>query len=334
MLDAQQLLWTQIAAGVCLLNFAGLLFRLVRSRGETRNASTWSKVDGVIVASEVDQPASHVSDDETDATPIIRYRYRIDGNDLEGDRIRVGGMPMTTRLLAMQQVARYPLGAHVDVYVNPKSPKRALLDPRAQNNIAGTVVFAVVFGVIALVLTAHSIAGHVLYTDNGVPLFAFALPGAAILVAILGVVSFVRTRLLASASTRWPNVSGTITTSSVVEEQIEDDGDKDSSTPRNIYRYQIDLRYAYRVNARDYVGTSANFGWTAIYGLREQAETAASRYRPGDNVTVYYDPDYPATAVLEPDNRQGSFAPLIFSAIFAVAGSGMLAFFVKVGFDH
>jgi hypothetical protein len=122
MLDAQQLLWTQIAAGVCLLNFAGLLFRLVRPRGETPNASTWSKVDGVIVASEVAQPASHVSDDETDATPIIRYRYRIDGNDLEGDRIRVGGMPMTTRLLAMQQVARYPLGAHVDVYVNPKNP--------------------------------------------------------------------------------------------------------------------------------------------------------------------------------------------------------------------
>ena len=40
------------------------------------------------------------------------------------------------------------------------------------------------------------------------------------------------------------------------------------------------------------------------------------------------------TAVLEPDNQQGSFAPLIFSAIFAVAGGGMLAFLVKVGFDH
>jgi Protein of unknown function (DUF3592) len=188
--------------------------------------------------------------------------------------------------------------------------------------------------VIALVLTAHSIAGHVLYTDNGVPLFAFALPGAAILVAILGVVSFVRTRLLANASKRWPSVSGTITTSSVVEEQIEDDGDKDRSVLRKIYRYQVDLRYAYRVDQRDHVGISVGLGWTPVYGLREQAETAASRYRPGDNVPVYYDPDHPATAVLEPDNRQGSFAPLIFSAIFAVAGGGMLAFFVKVGFDH
>ncbi len=47
----------QIAAGVCLLNFAGLLIRLVRLRGATRNAGNWDKVEGVIIASEVDQPA-------------------------------------------------------------------------------------------------------------------------------------------------------------------------------------------------------------------------------------------------------------------------------------
>jgi hypothetical protein len=40
-----------------------------------------------------------------------------------------------------------------------------------------------------------------------------------------------------------------------------------------IRRYQIDLRYAYRVGQRDYAGTSDVWGWTPIYGLREQAET-------------------------------------------------------------
>lgn len=166
------------------------------------------------------------------------------------------------------------------------------------------------------------------------PLFAFALPGVTLLVAIVGVVSFVRTRQLASASRRWPSVSGTITTSSVIEELIEDDSDKDSTTRRKIHRYHVDLRCDYRVNARDYVGTSAGFGWAAVYGLREQAETAASRYKPDEPVRVYYDPDHPGTAVLEPDNRQGSLAPLVFSAIFAIAGGGMLTLFIKVGFDH
>jgi len=162
MLDAHQLLWTQIAAGVCLLNFAGLLFRLFRLRAETQTAGKWNKIEGVIIVSEVEQPPSHASDDLTDATSVIRYRYRVDGRDFEGDRIRVGGVPMTTRMLAIRQVARYPLGARVDVYVNPKNPKRALLEPKAQNNIAGVIAFTVTFGIAALVLSAHSIAGHVL----------------------------------------------------------------------------------------------------------------------------------------------------------------------------
>ena len=88
------------------------------------------------------------------------------------------------------------------------------------------------------------------------------------------------------------------------------------------------------MNKRDYVGTSANPGWTPIYGLREQAETAAGQYKMGAPVTVYYDPDRPGNAVLEPDNRQGSAAPLVFGAISAVGGGAMLALFVLVGFGQ
>jgi hypothetical protein len=50
-------------------------------------------------------------------------------------------------------------------------------------------------------------------------------------------------------------------------------------------------------------------------------------------VTVYYDPEQPGNAVLEPDNRQGSLAPLIFAAVCAVVGGAFLAFFIKVGFN-
>jgi hypothetical protein len=293
---------------------------------------TWNKAEGVITVSEVRQPPAHVSDDQNDAAPVIRYRYRADGQDLESDRIRIGGQPLTTRVLAARLVAGYPVGARVDVYVDPKDPKNTLLEPGRQGNLAAQLAFTITFGFIAAVLLAHAIAGRVLYTGNGVPLFAFALPGIAILAALFSVALFVRTRRLAGASARWPTVPGTVTASSVIEEVLEDKSSDDKAIIRKIRRYQVDLRYAYQVGKRDFVGTAGNWGWTGIYGLRELAEKAAGQYSQGQPVTVYYDPDQPRHAVLEPYSRQGSMAPLIFAAISAVVGGVILAFFVKVGF--
>jgi hypothetical protein len=267
-----------------------------------------------------------------DASPIIGYRYRAAGQDFESNRIRIGGQPMTTRVLAGRLIARYPVGARVDVHVDPADPKSALLEPAQPGNAAAQFAFTIVFGFITAILVAHAIAGHVLYTGNGVPLFAFALPFVAFLAAVFSVVSFARTRRLASASARWPTAAGVVTTSGVIEEEIEDTGNTDKSFIRKIHRYQVDLRYAYQVGKRDFVGTVENWGWTGIYGLRELAETAAGRYIKGQPVTVYYDPAQPGNAVLEPDSRQGSLAPLIFAAISALVGGVILAFFIKVGF--
>ncbi len=333
MLDAHQLLWTQIAAGVCLLIFGGMLFNVLRMRSQMQAAKSWDKVEGVITVSTVDQPPAHVSDDLNDATPVIRFGYRAGGQDLEGDQIAFGGQAMTTRVLAGKLVARYPVGAHVDVHIDPNDPGSALLEPGQQANLTTLIALTIVFGSIAAILTAHSIAGHVLYTSNGAPLFVFPLPILALLGAVFCVVAFVRGRRLASASTRWPTVAGIVTTSDVIEEAIEDKDNDDKSLIRKTYRYQVDLRYAYKLDKRDYVGTEANWGGTAIYGLREVAEKAASQYRPGQPVTVYYDPEQPGNAVLEPDNRQGSLALLIAAAICVVVGGAFLAFFVKVGFN-
>lgn len=334
MLNAHQLLWTQIAAGVCLLIFGGMLFNLIRMRGQMQATRNWDKIGGVITVSRVDQPTKHVSDDLNDATPIIRYRYRAGGQEMESDQVLIGGQPMMTRVLAGKVVGRYPVGAHVDVYVDPKNPKQALLEPAELRNISALIAFTIAFGFVAAILTAHSIAGHVLYTSNGVPLFVFPLPILALLGAVFGIVAFVRGRRLASASMQWPTVAGIVTASGVIEEAIEEKSNDDKSVARKmIYRYQIDLRYAYQVGKRDYVGTAANWGATAIYGVRELAEKAAGHYRPGQPVTVYYDPKRPGTAVLEPDSRQGSLAPLILAAICAVVGGTLLAFFINVGFN-
>jgi len=335
MLDAQHLLWTQIAAVICLLIFGVMLFNLIRVRRQMQEARNWDKVEGVITVSRVDQPPEHFSDELNDATAIIRYRYRISGQDLENDQIAIGGQPMMTRVLAGKLVGRFPVGAHVDIHVDPKNPKQAVLEPAEQRNISALIAFTIAFGMIAAILTAHAIAGQVLYTSKGVPLFAFPLPILALLGAVYGVVTFVRARQLASASLRWPTAPGIVTASDVIEEIVEDKryDDNKSSVRKMMSRYQLDLRYAYQVDKRDFVGTAVNWGASGIYGLREHAEKDASRYRPGQAVTVYYDPERPGTAVLEPDSRQGSLAPLVLAAICAVVGGTLLAFFIKFGFN-
>jgi hypothetical protein len=336
MLDASQLLWTRIGAAVCLLLAAGFLYNLLRLRGTARAAKGWSRVEGEIIASGVDLPPTHTSDDATDAAAVVRYRYHAGGAVHENDRIGFGGPSLTTRMLAAKHAARYPIGAKVDVYVDPRNPARAVLEPGRGDSAAALVVFAVTFAAIAAILVAHALAGHVLYTAKGVPVFAFGLPLACLAVAAASVVSFFRDHQRARASATWPNAPGRITRSAVVEETIEERPDEDerehSAAPRRVRRYHVDLRYAYHVGGRDLTGTAVGSSWTPVFGRRADADDAAARYREGQLVTVHYDPADPSAAVIEPGDGEANMAPLVFALIFAAGGAGMLAFFVKVGF--
>jgi hypothetical protein len=63
------------------------------------------------------------------------------------------------------------------------------------------------------------------------------------------------------------------------------------------------------------------------------AEKAASRYSVGQPVTVYYDPEQPGNAVLEPESREGSLALLIVAVLCAVTGGLFLAFFLTANLN-
>ncbi|MGY0569778.1 DUF3592 domain-containing protein [Bradyrhizobium sp. RDM12] len=327
-------MWTQIAAGISVLLSGLMLFNLVRTWRLMQAARSWNKVEGIITVSRVDRPATHASDDQNDAKPIIRYRYQVGGQELEGDKVFVGGISVTTGVLAEKLAGRYPVGAHVDVHVDPKHPTEALLEPAAAQNVAALVAFTIVFGLIAATLTAHSLAGHVLYADHGVPLFVFALPIIVLVVGVFCVAEYVRTRRLANASLGWPTAAGRITRCDVIEEIIEEKTERDDkpTTTELRHRYQVALRYAYRVGKRDFIGTEVDWGGTMISGFREVAEKAAARYHPGQNVKVYYDPNQPGLAVLEPASGEGALAPLIGAAVFAIVGGLFLTILIRVGF--
>src|SRR3954447_17143601 len=169
---------------------------------------------------------------------------------------------------------------------------------------------------------------------QGRPAVRVAVPIIVLVGGVFLAADYVRTRRLASASLRWPTASGRVTHCDVIEEIVEEKTEHDNrpTTSKLVHRYQVDLRYAYRVGKRDFIGTEVDWNGTMISGLREVAEEAAAKYRPGKSVQVYYDPDQPGQAVLEPASRRGARGPLVGAAVCAVVGGLFLMILVKVGF--
>lgn len=321
MLSASALLGTRIAAGVCLFVVANLVYAVLKLRRRMAAGTNWPRAAGTIVASSVSQSAAPRTGDDT-ATVEVRYRYRVGGRDYEGTRIRFGGQARMSALAADGIVAKYPRGAAIDVFYNPKSPSQAVLEPGNSGNLAALAVLLVVFVAISAVLIAHAIAGRVLYAANGAPLFAFLLPLFAIMIGVGSCVQYVLLRRQAAASATWPTVWGKITRAAVVAEERED-RDRDDGMIRTVTRYRPDVQFAYTVGGREFHGNTWTRGWTAYYPNEDGARAAIAKYSAGTSVPVFYNAMQPGEAVLEPDG--GGFATsLVFGAMFGLGGLLML----------
>lgn len=99
---------------------------------------------------------------------------------------------------------------------------------------------------------------------------------------------------LGLASRGWPKVRGRIE-SSEVETQCRQSHDSTSYAPS--------IAYSYKVGDTDYWGREISVGDHG--GGRRRAERIVTKYPPGFAVDVFYDPDDPKTALLEP-----GFAPV------------------------
>ncbi len=323
MLSSTALVWTWIgAAFVCFLavNFAYALWKL---RSQASSSRHWPSVKGQIVASEVKAPKVHSSDEDTDCSIALSYRYSVAGKEHRGSHIRAGGEPMMTRLAAEGLAAKYPVGAQVDVHYRADRPGTALLEPKSRGNSPALIVFLVVASFIAAILIAHGIAGKVLLMrEGGVPVFALIMPIICLAVAAGAVHEYLRLHRLLHDSVNWPTVTGRISSANVVEEQSTDTDDKGRQSTSTTYR--PDIRFAYAVGGREFHSSQWNWGWTAFYAGEERPRAIVAKYQPGMSLPIHYDPKDPGNAVLEPANRLGSFVPLVVAFVFGAGGVGML----------
>lgn len=132
----------------------------------------------------------------------------------------------------------------------------------------------------------------------------FALVGAAIFFF------FALPPLQYSATSKsWPSVPGTITKSEV--QVFKRDGNT---------HYQPDIAYSYTVEGKKYTASKITVGDGALDNNVSKAKRLQAEYPAGKEVDVYYDPDLPESAVLQPGTKSGDLMLAGISALFFFVG--------------
>jgi hypothetical protein len=319
MLSDSALMWTRVFAGIFLFLVANFAYGIWLQIKKRRGGRSWPVVQGEIIASDVEQARTHGSDDDSDCSAGVRYRYQVGAKTYEGHRIRFGSGGHTTRLQAEELIGKYPVGARIPVHYNSQKPSESVLEPEEASTVAALTMMLISFSLVAPVLVAHGIAGKVLTTDAGVPLWTFIGPLAAIGAGVIGIGAYLNLRRERLTSLRWPTVTGTITRSEVATEIDVSRDDKGHETTEELFR--ASLQFAYRVGEREFHSSHWNWGWTSLHSDRSRAEAVIAKYPIGKKLAVYYNPAQPETAVLEPGDKSGVAAPLWAGIVFIAAGA-------------
>ncbi|MBW1811543.1 MAG: DUF3592 domain-containing protein [Deltaproteobacteria bacterium] len=111
----------------------------------------------------------------------------------------------------------------------------------------------------------------------------------------------------------WPSVQGV----------IEKSGLARSSTgePGSAQAWKAKLQYSYVVNKRTYRGSRIRLGIIKALHFKVTAAAIAARYPEGKKVRVYYHPEKPRTALLEPGQggRISLMIAILCFVLFSVA---------------
>jgi hypothetical protein len=113
----------------------------------------------------------------------------------------------------------------------------------------------------------------------------------------------------AKASRDWPSVPGVITRSAVATKR------SDGKT-----MYSFDVVYRYQVEGRELTCNSVFFGGNTSSSNSSAAYKVTGRYPEGAEVDVYYEPENPANAVLEPGARWQSYIVFGIGLVFLIVG--------------
>lgn len=109
-----------LAALIALAGLAAILHAIL-VRIEAREQFCWPTATGTVVVSGVALSRGYF--------PNVEYRYVHEGQSYYGIEVNSGAVGRAWKSMAQRISLRYPVGASVTVYVNPRDPKDSVLEP-------------------------------------------------------------------------------------------------------------------------------------------------------------------------------------------------------------
>ena len=131
----------------------------------------------------------------------------------------------------------------------------------------------------------------------------------------------------AARSRKWPTTPGSIRSSTILSrlaptlpQADEDEEQAAARPPQTLYRPEV--TYTYTVEGKTYTGTKLG-GDTVEVSSERHAREHAARYVPGAPVTVYYDPENPSHALLEPGVHSVSWLMPAVGVVFLIVTAAL-----------
>lgn len=280
--------WFAFLLGVFIILFSGvpLIFGLW--------SYTWPQADGVVTYSKpyYYRGFGHVVD--------LHYKYNYQGREYAGDRYRYRFVMERAEGHEVDNVhGRYPLGEKLRVTVNPGHPSQSVLE-------AGVELRDLIWPPLGLLFFFAAFRIDRKRQPAVQPIQKRRFSTAKVLFVIgAGLILYgANTLVTAWRSSNWPTAEGKITYSSL----------RSQSFPG--------LWYEYSVQGARYVAEHHRVGGNAT-PFTSVAKAASERYPEGRAVKVYYNPNDPSQAVLEPGVWYGN---LVFPLVgLIVLGSAWVA---------
>ena len=270
---------------------------------QVRAAREWPSAAGKVVVSEAERRDVRVLDDSREDNRRLEqrnfanivYEYSVAGQKLRNNRVGIGEDRGDFEVA--ETIAKYPAGAVVLVYYNPRHPNQAVLERELPKGlwgclgIATAMVLAIVFGA---AIGLHQLTDLVStrLADPKLSPLVIAFAGFGAVIALFALVL----QKQAALARKWPVVPGIIKLSGLDEYRA---APRDSGS-RGTTMYERKVSYAYKFNNIAYSNEHASFSSNSRTTSPWVLKLWGMDFQDGASVKVWVNPANPSEAALDP----------------------------------